>query len=157
YPRAPITLKEKVATTQLLLACGADIRELNTLRKHVSEVKGGGLLRRARVPLATLIISDVVGDDPGIIGSAPTLPRDSTFAEPYRVLERYRLVGRVPPAVSTLLRAGVAGRVADTTKPHRAGAAPACRIIGSNRTALEGAARMARANGYALHVEEQPL
>jgi glycerate 2-kinase len=157
-PRPPVTLQEKIATTQLLLDCGAEIRELNTMRKHLSEVKGGGLLRRARRRLAALIISDVVGDDPTIIGSAPASPDPTTFADAYAVLERYDLVDRVPPAVAKLLRDGVAGRVPETVKPHSSEAARgAGLIIGSNHTALDAAAAHARAQGWAVHVREQPL
>jgi len=67
YPRAPVTLADKIHTTELLLACGAAIEELNTVRKHLSEVKGGGLLRRTPLAITSLILSDVIGDDPGAI------------------------------------------------------------------------------------------
>jgi len=72
-PRAPLTLDDKQRTTRLLLASGASIQEANAVRKHLSEVKGGGLLRYAgRRRLVSLILSDVVGDDPSVIGSGPT-------------------------------------------------------------------------------------
>ena len=85
-PRSPVTLAEKMDVNRLLLASGADIGEVNAVRKHLSAVKGGGLLRFARGrPVVTLVLSDVVGDDPSIIGSGPTtptgarLPRASAF------------------------------------------------------------------------------
>jgi glycerate 2-kinase len=157
-PRAPVSLQDKVATTRLLLECGADIRAFNTVRKHLSRVKGGGLLRQARTRMLALLISDVIGDDPSTIGSGPTAPDDTTFADAWTVFTRHRLTGRVPASAVALVQAGIAGRVAETVKSNTAEAA-LCRnvIIGSNRTALDGAAAAARARGRAVYVEDQPL
>jgi glycerate 2-kinase len=157
-PRPPLTLPEKIATTQLLLDCGAEIHELNTVRKHLSDVKGGGLLRRARRRVATLMISDVVGNDCTIIGSGPTTPDPTTFADASAILERYGLADRVPPAAATLLRDGIAGRVAETLKPDDPAAAHgASLVVGSNRRALDGAAARARAHGWTVQVRDEPL
>jgi glycerate-2-kinase len=157
-PRAPVSLQDKIATTRLLLECGADIHAFNTVRKHLSQVKGGGLLRQARTPMLALLLSDVIADDPGTIGSGPTAPDDTTFADAWGVFTRYRLTGRVPASAVELVQAGIAGRVPETVKSNTAEAAR-CRnvIIGSNRTALEGAAATARARGRAVYVEDQPL
>ncbi len=157
-PRSPIQLSEKVRTTQLLLESGADIAGFNTVRKHISAVKGGGLLRAARVPVVTLLISDVVGDDPGTIGSGPTAPDVTTFSDACAVLKRFDLGDRVPAAVEQLLKMGVDGRVPETVKPGSP-EAERCRnlIVGSNRTALEGAAREARARGWAVCIEDAAL
>jgi glycerate 2-kinase len=157
-PRAPLGVHDKIETTRLLLACGADIRELNTVRKHLSEVKGGGLLRAAHVSMAALLISDVVGDDPGTIGSGPTAPDATTFADAWAVLERYGLVRRAPARIVELLRNGMDGRIAETVKPHSSEAGR-CRnvIIGSNRIALEGAAKAARACGWVAHALDEPV
>ena len=157
-PRAPVDLQDKIATTRLLLECGADIHAFNTVRKHLSQVKGGGLLRQARTRMLTLVISDVIGDDPSTIGSGPTATDDTTFADAWAVFTRYKLTSRVPASVAELVQAGIAGRVPETVKSNTAEAA-LCRnvIIGSNRTALEGAAAAARARGRVVHIEDQPL
>jgi len=157
-PRAPVTLQDKIATTRLLLECGAEIHDLNTVRKHLSEVKGGGLLRQARTRMLALLISDVVGDDPSTIGSGPTAPDDTTFADAWAVLTSHGLASRVPATVAELVQRGIAGRLPETVRSNTPEAAR-CRnvIIGSNRTALEGGAAAARASGWAVHIEEQPL
>jgi len=84
-PQAPVTLQDKIATTRLLLDCGADICACNTVRKHLSAVKGGGLLRHGCTRMLALLISDVVGDDPSTIGSGPAAPDDTTFAGAWEV------------------------------------------------------------------------
>lgn len=157
-PRPPLSLADKITTTRALLACGADIHELNTVRKHLSLIKGGSLLARARVPLVTLILSDVVGDDPATIGSGPTVADTSTFADALAVLRKYRIEGDVPRPVIDLLRAGVAGHVPETLKPAAAAERSAtCAVVGSNRQALAAAARAARAAGWEPYIEPQPL
>lgn len=156
--RAPVTLHDKIATTRLLLESGADIHAFNTVRKHLSTVKGGGLLRCARTTIIGLLISDVLGDDPSTIGSGPTATDATTFADAWAVLRRYDLVARVPPTVRALIQEGLEGRMPETVKP---GAPEAERgrnvIIGSNRTALEGAALAARQCHWRLHIEPEPL
>lgn len=157
-PRPPVRLADKIGATQLLLECGADIGELNCLRKHLSTVKGGGLARVVSGQLATLLISDVVGDDLGTIGSGPTAPDATTFTDAWAVLERYSLVERVPAVVAQLLRDGIDGRIVETMKPYDPQAARCHNlIVGSNRTALEAAAQAVRSRGWAAAVEAQPL
>ena len=157
-PRPPLRLDDKLRTTQLLLDCGADISELNCVRKHLSTVKGGGLTRLAAAQLTTLLISDVVGDDPGTIGSGPTAPDATTFAEAWAVLERYDLTRRVPAVVAELLQDGMHAGAAETLKPDSPEASRCCNVvIGSNRTALEAAAQAARSAGWDVVVEAQPL
>jgi hydroxypyruvate reductase len=148
-PAAGLTLDDLQATTDLLLRCGATIVELNTVRKHLSQIKGGGLARLAsRAPLVSLILSDVVGDPLDAIASGPTVPDPTTFVDAWAVLKRYDLVQRVPAVVRERLQAGLAGRVPDTPKP---GAALFRRvrnlIVGSNRLAAEAAVEAARAWG----------
>jgi hydroxypyruvate reductase len=157
-PRAPVTLADKIATTQLLLRSSADIRALNTVRKHLSEVKGGGLLRRARVDVTSLVISDVVGDDLGTIGSGPTTPDATTFADAWAVLQRYELSRRVPRHVAELLQAGMRGDVPETLKvTDPAASRGSSSILASNRTALEAAGRKASDLGWRVVVEEEAL
>jgi glycerate 2-kinase len=148
-PAAGLTLNDLQQTTNLLLRCGATIVELNTLRKHWSQIKGGGLVRLAApAPVASLILSDVVGDPLDIICSGPTVADPSTFADAWAVLERYGLVERVPAAVRERLQAGLAGALPDTPKPGD----PLFRqvqnlIVGSNRQAARAAVDAAQAQG----------
>jgi hydroxypyruvate reductase len=150
FPAAPVTLEEKQAATRLLLASGADIHEINTLRKHISRIKGGQLARMAApATVEALLLSDVIGDDPGVIGSGPTAPDASTFADALAVLDRYAIRERVPAAVRERLERGAAGEIPETPKP---GAACFRKVrntlIGSNRLALGAAAGRARELGY---------
>ena len=117
-PVAGVTLAEKQATTQLLLDCGASINELNTLRKHISQVKGGQLARLAApAQVVSLILSDVIGDLLDVIASGPTVPDTSTFAECHRIIGRYRLQEQLPESVGAHLKAGLNGTADDTPKP----------------------------------------
>ncbi len=117
-PAPGLTLADKQETTRLLLACGADIAEINAVRKHLSQLKGGGLARLAApATLISLIVSDVVGDPLDVIASGPTVADASTWADVRGVLRRYGLLHQVPPVVRQRLEMGVAGRLADTPKP----------------------------------------
>jgi glycerate-2-kinase len=158
-PRSPVTLVEKMAVNRLLLACGADITEMNAVRKHLSTVKGGGLLRIARArPFVTLVLSDVIGDDPSVIGSGPATPDPSTFAQALRVLSRYALVDRIPPAALDLLERGRRGEVPETVKPGGVESADAVTaVIGNNQLALAAAAAEARRLGYEPLMDPEPL
>jgi glycerate-2-kinase len=151
-------LEDKATTTKLLLESGADIHAVNTVRKHLSAVKGGGLLRQTQRRILTLLLSDVIGDETGAIGSGPTAPDDTTFADAWAVLVRHQLDTRVPPSVVRVLHDGMAERSAETVKPED-GEAARCHnvIIGSNRTALEGAAAAARRRGWQVVIEDSPL
>jgi hydroxypyruvate reductase len=149
-PAEGITLQEKQETTRLLLACGADIRELNTLRKHLSVIKGGHLARLAApAAVVSLILSDVVGDPLDVISSGPTVPDPTTFGDALAVLAKYGLTARVPRAVLDRLERGARGDLPDTPKPGD----PCFRrvsniVVGSNALAVDAAARQARALGY---------
>jgi hydroxypyruvate reductase len=149
-PAAPITLEEKQAVTRLLLACGANIHEINCLRKHISRIKGGQLARLAApAAVESLLLSDVIGDDLDTIGSGPTAPDASTFLRATSILEKYGIAERVPSSVRERLAVGVAGAIPETPKPGD----PLFRrvkntVIGSNRLALDAARRKARELGY---------
>ena len=149
-PPAGIPLADKVTLTQSLLRSGASIRELNTVRKHLSQIKGGQLLRavnRARV--LSLILSDVPGDDLATIGSGLTAPDPTTYADAIGVLKRRGLWGRAPESIRDHLERGNAGEIAETPKSDDAiFALVTNRIIGSNRTALDAAEAAARELGY---------
>jgi len=149
-PAEGISLADKQATTQALLACGADIHELNTVRKHLSAIKGGQLARMAwPAAVITLVLSDVVGDDLDVIGSGPTVPDQSTFADALEIVTRYGLPRRLPRPVRTRLERGAAGEFDETPKPGDAVFARTKNIIvGNNRGAVNAGAKAARALGY---------
>jgi glycerate 2-kinase len=149
-PVEGITLAEKQEVTRLLLACGATIHEINALRKHISQVKGGQLARLASpATLITLVLSDVVGDALDVIASGPTVPDTSTFADCLAILRRYHLLDAIPTAVRRHLEAGLAGAIPETPKPgDPAFAHTQTLIIGRNLHALEAAGRHATALGY---------
>jgi glycerate 2-kinase len=147
-PGAGVRLADKQRTTRLLLRSGASIRELNTVRKHLSAVKGGQLLAATRAQVVTLILSDVIGDDLGTIGSGPTAPDPTRYRDACEILTRYRLWRRVPTRVRQRLMAGRRGRLLETPK---AGSAQFRRVqnvvIGNNGMALEAIANSARRQG----------
>ena len=145
-PAPGISLADLRATTDLLLRSGATIGEMNAVRKHLSQVTGGGLARLAAPNrLIGLILSDVVGDPLDAIASGPTAPDPTTFADAWAALERYDLAGRVPAPVRDRLLAGRRGELAETPKP---GDPLFDRVqnvvVGSNRLAAEAAVQEAR-------------
>ncbi|MBW2522898.1 MAG: glycerate kinase [Deltaproteobacteria bacterium] len=149
-PADGLSLDDKRAVTDALLAAGADIGEINSVRKHLSAVKGGRLAARAEdATWLTLMLSDVIGDRPDVIASGPTVGDGSTFADACRVLDRYDLWGSLPPPVVEHLNRGVRGEVPETPKPDRAlFARSSQRVVGSNRLALAACERAARAGGW---------
>ncbi|MFC2031683.1 glycerate kinase, partial [Chloroflexota bacterium] len=117
-PAPGLTLADLQRTTDLLLCSGATIVELNTVRKHLSAIKGGQLARRADpATVIGLVLSDVVGDPLDAIASGPTVPDPTTFEDAWAVLKRYSLLGRVPPPVRTRIRSGAGGAVLESPKP----------------------------------------
>ena len=146
-PAAGLTLADKQEVNRRLLRSGATIAEMNCVRKHLSAVKGGRLAAAARpARVVTYLISDVPGDDPSVIASGPTVPDPTTFAGALAVLERYGI--REPAAVLDHLRAGAAGRLAETPKPDDpAFAADDVAMLATARGSLEAAAALARDEG----------
>jgi hydroxypyruvate reductase len=149
-PARGLRRSDKVALGRWLLRSGLPIDRMNAVRKHVSAVKGGGLVRLASPRrVITLVLSDVPGDDLGTIGSGPTVADPSTFADALDAVERAPLPA--PAAARRHLEAGRSGRRPETLKPgdpdlRRARAA----LIGSSSTALAGAAAAARERRYAV-------
>ena len=145
-----LSLKEKRKTTELLLACGANIREINCVRKHLSGIKGGRLAARlAPAASLNLILSDVIGDSLSAIASGLTAADPTTFADAAAVFDKYQLWDRVPGEAAKILRAGQEGKIQDTPKPGDPRLGKAANIlIGTNRDALVTAAETARALGY---------
>jgi len=117
-PTSGITLSELSRTNELLLRSGAKIQELNAVRKHLSQVKGGQLAQRAfPAQVLALILSDVPGDPPDAIASGPTVVDPTTFQDAERILRAYRLWEEVPPSVRARIEAGACGDISETPKP----------------------------------------
>lgn len=154
-PAQGVTLDDKVATNSALLRSGATIKELNCVRKHLSAVKGGNLVRAtaAGARIVALILSDVPGDDLATIGSGLTAPDPSTFSDAIAILKRRRIWGRVPERVREHLEKGVAGEIPETPKSGDPIFARVTNmLIGSNRTAVDAAAEQAARNGFAIEL-----
>jgi glycerate 2-kinase len=117
-PIEGLTLSDKQEVTQALLRSGADIKEVNIVRKHLSAIKGGSLAKQAQpATVLSLIISDVVGDELGSIASGPTSPDNSTFNDAAEVLKKYNLGGTMPEAVKKIIEDGQRSKIAETPKP----------------------------------------
>lgn len=152
-PAEGLTLEDKQAAARRLLQAGADIHALNTVRKHLSAIKGGQLAAATPAQVMTLAVSDVVGDDLSIIASGPTVPDPTTFQDALRVIEQYGGAAAYPAAVVRRLQQGSAGQLADTPKlgdPRFA--RMFARVIGNRFTALDAARREAETLGYRVHL-----
>jgi len=149
-PAEGITLEDLKALTSLLLASGATINEVNSVRKHVSGIKGGRLAQAAfPARVVSLILSDVVGDPVDSIASGPTAPDPSTFAQCIAILKAYEIYDRVPESVRSRLERGVGGEIDETPKPgDRVFNKVTNLVVGNNRIALEAARRASEARGY---------
>ena len=149
-PYDGITLEENQKTTDLLLKAGADIYELNTVRKHSSHVKGGRLAETAYpAEVLSLILSDVINNRLDVIASGPTSPDKTTYSDAIKIIEKYRLEEEVPKTVMDLLNKGLQGLVPETPKEGN----PVFQrvknmIIGSNKMAINAAKNEAEALGY---------
>jgi glycerate-2-kinase len=148
-PVEGLTLQDKQSITEALLRSGADIVELNTVRKHLSKVKGGRLAERLYPSFTmTFLLSDVLKDRLDIIASGPTVPDPSTYKDAYRVLQKYGLVDDAPEGILKVLNEGMKGLREETPKQD----SPVFKkveniIVGSNRTALYAAYRKAETIG----------
>jgi len=150
YPVDGVSLEDKQRITGLLLGCGAAINETNSIRKHLSRTKGGGLGQFfSPATVISLILSDVIGNDLDVIASGQTCPDPSTFSDAYNVLEKYGLLSSVPESVITFLRSGCRGEIEETPKTLAN-----CRnyIIGDNRLALEAMAEKANEMGLTPYI-----
>src|SRR6185369_13024882 len=115
-PAPGLTLADKQEINRALLRSGAHIGEMNTVRKHLSAIKGGRLAIAAQpARVLSWLISDVPNDDPGVIGSGPTVADATTFADALAVLARHKI--DPPPAIRSHLEAGAAGKIDETPKP----------------------------------------
>ena len=152
-PADGVTLDDKIATNAALLRSGATIKELNCVRKHLSAVKGGNLLRSipSGAKTVALILSDVPGDDLATIGSGLTVPDPTTFSDAIAIMKRRRVWGRTPERVRERLEKGLAGEIPETPKSNDPIFAQVTNLlIGSNRTAVDAAADEAVRRGYTI-------
>jgi glycerate 2-kinase len=158
-PAMGITLQDIQLITELLIACGATIDELNTIRKHLDKVKGGGLSRHIYpTTVVSLILSDVIGDNLDVIASGPTSPDPTTYQDAWKILNKYNLIDQVPKNVLSHLTSGIAGDIPDTLKPgdpifqktHNF-------IIGNNRQLVVDAVQIASNLGFDAHLLPFPL
>ncbi len=140
-PAEGISLEDKRAVTDLLLSAGADIQELNSVRKHISAVKGGRLAETAYpAAIITMILSDVIGDKLDVIASGPTVPDSTSFRDALHVIHKYSLEDKIPSSVFSMLHLGVAGVTPDTPKSGAVFFQKVRNvIIGSIRRSLEAA------------------
>jgi len=145
HPGVGIVLEDKQKTTQLLIESGADINEINSVRKHISQIKGGQLAEFFQpAQVATIIISDVVGNDPAVIGSGPTVEDPSTYQDALNVIMKYNLQDKLSSSVISHIQKGVMGMVPETpkklfnTKNY---------VLGKNSIALEAMAFTAKNMG----------
>ncbi|HTT14645.1 MAG TPA: DUF4147 domain-containing protein [Thermoplasmata archaeon] len=149
-PVPPLSGADVARATEVLLDCGAPIGDLNAIRRHLSELKGGRLALATRAThRATVAISDVVGDPPADIASGPTVADPSTFSEALAIVRRYRLDARLPVRVVRHLEEGAAGRWPETPKARELPSRAVPYVFAAtNRTALEGARACAQRRGY---------
>ncbi|MCG6929946.1 MAG: glycerate kinase [Desulfofustis sp.] len=145
-----VSLEDKQKTTGLLLSCGADIEEINCIRKHLSLIKGGRLLERlAPARSINFILSDVVGDALSSIASGITCGDPTTYDDAWRILEKYGIDRDIPETVRDVLQAGLRGDLPETLKPGSDHLLLTENIlIGTNIEALNSAAEEARKRGY---------
>ncbi len=157
-PLAGLTLEAKQRAVAHVMTGGADITALNTLRKHLSRVKGGRLAAACAGDVVTLALSDVIGDDLSVIGSGPCVPDASTWTQAAAAVERHGGWDALDAGVRAVIEGGVRGAIADTPKPGAPTLARArAEVVGGRRQAMDGARHEATARGYAVVVVEPPV
>ncbi len=158
-PVAGVTLEELRRTTALLLRSGANIDEINCVRKHLSQIAGGRLAGRVSGALVvSLIISDVVGDNPASIASGPTVPDPTTFSMAREVLESHGVWRSLPPPIRAVIRSGIDGRIEETPKPGDPAFARVNNlVVGSNLDACAAARKALEAFDYRVNYLREPV
>jgi glycerate-2-kinase len=148
-PRGEITITDKKEITNALLKCGATINEINTVRKHISDFKGGWLAKKAYpATILNLILSDVVGDPLDFIASGPTVPDSTTFSDAIKVLKKYGLLDKVPTSIRKVLLEGEKGTIPETPKANDEAFKKVFNvIIGNNRLASKTAQECLKSEG----------
>jgi glycerate 2-kinase len=153
-PAPPLTVQDLQQTTTILMESGVPITDMNTLRKHLSQVKGGNLSRQIHPRKhLSLLISDIPNDQLDMIASGPTLPDPTTFDDAADILTKYNLWSEVPPRVKQHIETGVRGDIADTPKPtNPIFASMITELIGSNRVVCEAAQQVAQQLGLTAQI-----
>jgi len=150
YPKNDISLKDKQLLTDLLLTSGANIQQINGVRKHLSQLKGGQLAKLAYpADCHALILSDVLDNDLSSIASGPTVPDNSTFTDAANILKEFKLWAKTPLTIRQLLEKGFLGDVEETPKENDiCFKNTACTLIASNKTSLDSITSQAKVLGY---------
>ncbi len=159
YPVTGVTLEEKIITTNLLLSCGATIHEMNCVRKHLSQIKGGGLAKFiAPATCHALILSDVLDDELSVIASGTTVPDNTTFSEAIDLLKRKGIWLSLPASVRKHLQQGEQGDVSDTPKANDPifNSVTNC-LIGSNIVSVNAMQEAAKSLKYQTILYQHPL
>ncbi len=157
-PAPGLKLSDKRRTTNLLLRAGATIHDINTVRKHLSAVKGGQLTQTTSAKILTVVLSDVLGDDVATIGSGPTVPDPTTFQEAKTILEHYQILSRVPESIRNHLEHGIQGHLPETWKSKMLYSPRHQSIIlANNQTAIDSVAKEAKGLGLRPHLLDSPL
>lgn len=143
-----ISLSQKASITKTLLESGASISEINTIRKHLSAVKGGRLLGYLKCQAISFVMSDVVGDDLGSIGSGITYCDKSTYRDCLKIISKYNLAQKIPKAALKILRNGTAGKIPETPKKPKI----PNQIIATNYDCLDVMAKKSKSLGYTTKV-----
>ncbi|MDI6690414.1 MAG: glycerate kinase [Candidatus Bathyarchaeota archaeon] len=148
-PRGEITINDKREITDALLKCGATINAINTVRKHISDFKGGWLAKKAYpATILNLILSDVVGDPLDFIASGPTVPDSTTFSDAIKVLKKYGLWERAPASIRKVLLEGEGGKIPETPKANDEAFKKVFNVvIGNNRLASQTAQNCLKSEG----------
>jgi len=153
-PVEGISLSDLQSLTTLLLKSGADIQEINTIRKHLDAVKGGRLAARwSPAQVQTLILSDVIGDDLDMIASGPTVADPTSFADAWGVIEKYGLVQSLPQSIREILQKRMAGEITETVKPAQFQKLRVKNhLVGTNHLAAAAAKERAEELGYQTEI-----
>ena len=148
-PRGKISIADKKEITNALLKCGATINEINTVRKHISDFKGGWLAKKAYpATILNLILSDVVGDPLDFIASGPTIPDSTTFSDAIKVLKKYRLWSKAPASIRKVLSDGEKGLIPETPKANDEAFKRVYNVVvGNNRLASLTAQKYLKSEG----------
>ncbi|NJE43497.1 glycerate kinase [Thermococcus sp. GR6] len=149
-PEDGISLDDKIQTNELLLESGAKIYEINTVRKHISKVKGGKVAKLVKGTVVSLILSDVVGDPLEAIASGPTVSDPTTFEDAHRVLRLYGVWDKLPESVREHIEKGLRGEAEETLKEDLPNVHNF--IVGSGAIACEAAKRKAEELGFNAHI-----
>lgn len=158
-PVESVSLEDKRAATSALLACGADIHEMNCIRKHLSVIKGGRLAEAAHpARVISLMLSDVTGDDMTSIASGPTVPDPTTFENALDIISKHGIEAKLPHSVIAYLKQGAKNPGMETPKSSDGKFGDDFQlIVGSNSHALNAAQDIGKSLGYDIEVLKEPL